>query len=144
MPFCNNCGTEVHEGSTYCSRCGAYLGTPMGFAGYGNPLTKDEGLVLILSLVPALFGIMGIGQIYMGRLLRGIMFMIVGFLPFILMILLMFGLSLMSRGDPGPLILLIIIGPLIYLVVLAIQTWDAWELVKEWNRAVARTSQEPW
>lgn len=41
---------------------------------------KSEGITLVLSIVLGLFGLMGIGHIYIGRVKRGIAILIGGFL----------------------------------------------------------------
>lgn len=40
---------------------------------------KSEGATLVLSIVVGLFGIMGVGHLYIGKIRRGIIIMVIGF-----------------------------------------------------------------
>ena len=40
---------------------------------------KSEGATLVLSIVVGLFGVMGVGHLYIGKIKRGIIIMIIGF-----------------------------------------------------------------
>ena len=40
---------------------------------------KSEGATLVLSIVVGLFGVMGVGHIYIGKVKRGIIIMVIGF-----------------------------------------------------------------
>ena len=40
---------------------------------------KSEGTTLVLSIVVGLFGIMGVGHLYVGKIRRGIIIMVIGF-----------------------------------------------------------------
>ena len=74
--FCGSCGAALIGKSTTCMKCG-YTKTKY------NPMTppqgalyKNEGTGLILSIVLGLFCLNGIGQIYAGKVGRGIGIMI--------------------------------------------------------------------
>ena len=71
--FCPECGEELEGSPRYCPSCGAELGGRGGSrAGVTGVVqvavgTKSPGLAAVLS-----FLISGLGQIYVGRIGRGI------------------------------------------------------------------------
>lgn len=81
--YCPNCGASVPDGARFCSDCGHPLGATDGSQSDTGRTTPDyqtkvyvnkksEGLALVLSLL-----LPGLGEIYLGRIGRGIALMAV-------------------------------------------------------------------
>ncbi len=101
---------------------------------------KSPGVAAVLALVLGVFGLMGIGHIYVGRLGRGISLLIVGIIlggitwgSFFLGIVTL-GLGFVAAAFFG----------LILLILWIWQTYNAYTLAKEFNRAVQETGKAPW
>jgi TM2 domain-containing membrane protein YozV len=86
MPYCKNCGAQIAEDARFCEECGAaQTAAPAQAAVAPSPAApaaapgmapgmysrKDGALAAILSFI-----IPGVGQIYCGRVGRGIAFFI--------------------------------------------------------------------
>ena len=124
--FCGSCGAALIGKSTTCMKCG-YTKTKY------NPMTppqgalyKNEGTGLILSIVLGLFCLNGIGQIYAGKVGRGIGIMI-GSWVLIVVGVLTFGIGLIA-----------------YLAIFIWQIFDAKKLCREFNEYVSQNGRPPW
>ena len=76
LKFCHNCGAEIDVDATTCPQCGLLQ--------QGKSITgdlKNPGLAAILS-----FLIVGAGQIYNGQIAKGLLFMVIQVVNFILII----------------------------------------------------------
>ena len=146
MPFCPNCGKEVRPDAAFCASCGYNLkpaatpSTPPA-AKPSMPLEhKSPGVAAVLALVLGFFGLMGVGHIYVGRLARGIVLLIVG----IILAALTFGSLFLGFVTLG----LGWVGTIIFGIILLIlwiwHTFDAYSLAKQFNRAVEETGKAPW
>ena len=133
---CPYCGEEVPTFSVTCPKC--YNEIPreeekaQQSRGYSVPndrvpatRTYSKTLILILAIVPALFGIMGLGQIYQGRTEKGVKFLIVGLLSFGIMAFCM-SQMITVQGWAFLLLGLFIISLLVYFVTFLIQVFDAY------------------
>ena len=78
--YCQKCGKEIDESSTFCSACGSSQGSSNqnNQPGYGQPnygpggyntvvQEKNTGLALILAFI-----IIGAGHLYIGKVKEGI------------------------------------------------------------------------
>ena len=124
--FCSSCGAALIGKSTTCMKCG-YTKTKY------NPMTppqgalyKNEGTGLILSIVLGLFCLNGIGQIYAGKVGRGIGIMIG------VWILIAIGIATMG------------IGLIAVLAVFIWQIFDTKKLCKKYNDFLASNGSPPW
>jgi len=112
---------------------------------------KSEGITLVLSIVVGLLGIMGVGHIYLGRVRRGVIILIVGiiiwsglFVPVI--ILGMLG-ELEEDADPTAVIAMFggfavfIIGALVLFIW---QILNSRKLCKEYNEYFDKHGKSPW
>lgn len=132
--FCGNCGTPLASKLAPCSKCGHVKTTFAPPPNYGasspgmssNVLRKDSGIALILSFVLGIFSLCGVGQLYAGRVGRGIGILIVGW------ILLIIGVATMG------------IGLLLYLGFFIWQVYDTNELCKQYNYAISTSGRPPW
>jgi TM2 domain-containing membrane protein YozV len=77
LPICTKCGSEVGEEMSECPYCGCLLkGGPavINPAVSRNPIeTKNSGLAAVLSLI-----IPGLGQMYVGKIGRGLLILFIG------------------------------------------------------------------
>ena len=124
--FCGSCGAALIGKSTTCMKCG-YTKTKY------NPMTppqgalyKNEGTGLVLSIVLVIFTICGIGQIYAGKVGRGIGIMI-GSWVLIVVGVLTFGIGLIA-----------------YLAIFIWQIFDTKKLCREYNEFVSQNGRAPW
>jgi TM2 domain-containing membrane protein YozV len=87
--------------------------------------TVNKALVLVLSLIPAAFGFMGLGQIYEGEYKKGLLFLCIGLPIFVVMVFL-----ISTYGQYGAGVTFIALGftvlfGLAFLVTYVIQAFDA-------------------
>ena len=161
--FCPTCGTSLQQGQTdqgpptetgytssqtYTTNQPGYSAPPPGQQGYappppvypGVPL-KSPGVALILGLILGLFGLMGIGQIYAGKIARGIIILILGLIVVPMMIVIAFMGATITFGAVW--ILLPVIS-IIMFVLWIWQSYDAYVLTKRFNEGLQRTGVPPW
>ena len=113
---------------------------------------KSEGITLVLSIVVGLMGIMGVGHIYLGRVRRGVIILIVGiiiwsglFVP--VLILGMLGELEEDSADPTAMIgifggfAVFIIGAIILFIW---QILNSRKLCKEYNEYIDKHGKSPW
>lgn len=158
--YCPNCGTELPDNSAFCANCGAKLG-PAGSApvyptppypgqpyGANLPPQKNE----IVSLILAFF-IPGLGHIYVGKLMRGVIFLVSYFgLSAISFALIWNAIgNLAMAGDPNfmlsmsnDLLIVVSIISLISFVIWIVNLVDVYQQTKKYNEAIRRTGQAPW
>jgi TM2 domain-containing membrane protein YozV len=127
MPFCPRCGKEVNEDMNVCPYCGYQLKgvpatqrVPTSTVSYG---TKNPGIGAILSIIP------GLGQIYAGRLVRGLLFLILG-IPIATVLAVLFWWTIITLFLP-----------------FAFWVWnifDAYNLCLQYNRQLSETGKPPW
>ena len=89
-------------------------------------LYKNEGTALILSIVLGLFCLNGIGQIYAGKVGRGIAIMIGSWVLIVV--------GVLTLG----------IGLIAYLAIFIWQIFDTKKLCKEYNEFVSLNGRPPW
>lgn len=80
MATCDNCGQQLPDGAQYCGRCGKATGVGAPNVEY-RPIPdsgKSKMLALILAGILGLVGIWGIGQIYLGNIGKGVLFLAAG------------------------------------------------------------------
>jgi TM2 domain-containing membrane protein YozV len=146
MPFCKNCGTQYSEGTKFCSNCGAALegavvAAPVAAVAVSK---KDAGVAALLAGLVGLF-LFGIGHFYVGKIGRGVVFLVVGIIVKIgLAFFWLAGMvELMFVGAGAAFGLLILIA-LLNLGLWIWQIYDAYALAKRYNAEVERTGKAPW
>lgn len=65
--YCRNCGKEVCDGDNFCPQCGTRATKILA----QSPIVKNPGLPAVMSTF-----IPGIGQIYNGQIIKGVIFVI--------------------------------------------------------------------
>ena len=122
--FCSSCGAALIGKSTTCMKCG-YTKTKYNPMAAGAQY-KNEGTGLILSIVLGLFCLNGIGQIYAGKVGRGIGIMIGSWVLIVV--------GVLTLG----------IGLIAYLAIFIWQIFDTKNLCKEYNEFVSLNGRPPW
>ena len=133
---CLKCGKANPKESKFCAGCGSSVnGTntntpPPPNQGY-NPNQrpaqwKSEGTTLILTVILGIFGLGGIGHIYLGNITRGIVILIVG------IVLLVVSVVTIGIG-------LVVLIPFAIWVV-----FDSRKQCKYYNDHLEQTGKPPW
>jgi TM2 domain-containing membrane protein YozV len=158
MPFCVNCGKEATPGAVFCASCGKPLqGEPQATPYYQPSYysRKEEAIAAILSLI-----IPGVGQMYVGRILRGIVIFLIppifGIFVFLPILFGSFVTTVISRsnlpsnmGIQAPAFFLffpgfIFFGIILWLVFLIWNVFDAYNLARTYNYHLMNTGRPPW
>ena len=149
--FCPRCGNESRDEYHYCMHCGLNLRevrSPQypyppyrpqpGI--YPIPDRKDPDIATILALLPGLIGIMGIGHLYVGKMMPGLLFLLLG----IILGSLAVGTAFLGFMTMGAGFILTAIILVVYLIILIFQTLEANKLAKHYNDQVVRYGRAPW
>ncbi len=156
MPYCPNCGKETTPGATYCHSCGRPLQvTPqsMPYIQPSYPSRKEEIVAVLLSLI-----IPGAGQMYAGRIVRGIIIFLIPPIFFIFIFLpILFGSLFMpvvtTFPQPPSTIVQTMVLPTFFTFILLILLWlgfivwnifDAYNLARIYNQHLMTTGRPPW
>jgi len=147
--YCSGCGESLDDGASFCHVCGR---TAHGRSGTETPRTdtrtnlsnesaylafhKSEGIAIILGLL-----IIGAGQMYVGKLSRGIGIFLFGIFGWIFALVPFFLLDL-AVGGSGIVFLLMFGAFLLMFVIWSL--YDAHELVKKYNTELLLTGRPPW
>ena len=147
MEFCDNCGHELRPAAKFCGSCGnqtTEIETPSQDTNrsYAEPSPKQNvntgkvlqrppewksmGVTMVLTVVLGIVGLGGIGHLYLGKIIKGIVLCIVG------IILLLFTIMTVLMG-------LVILIPFALIVI-----YDAYRLCKRYNNDLEQTGRPPW
>ena len=168
--YCSNCG-ETLENLNYdteeikkCPKCRIDLLQ----TAYTTPKTsivdqlpyKSPGTAALIAFIGGIFGLLGLGHIYVGKVEKGIGILISGIIiAALLIIMIMMGImgpmigigppmemGPMMITDPSqmPLIILSFILGIAYFVLWIWQIFNARNLAKKFNESVRETGKEPW
>lgn len=114
--------------------------------------SKNEGIALVLSIIVGLMGVMGVGHIYLGRVRRGVIILIIGimswvafFIPFAILGV----LGELEEEPSDPAIIIGMIGGLsavgIGVFILFIwQVFDSRKLCRKYNEYLEKNENPPW
>jgi TM2 domain-containing membrane protein YozV len=144
MPFCRNCGAEYTEGAKFCQKCGTSLTAQPTVTYVAAAPRKDAGVTALIAGLVGIF-LFGIGHFYVGKIGRGILFLVVGVVVKIVfagtyligMLQLVFGTSGWGFGA------FVLIG-LLNLGLWIWQIYDAYALANKYNSEAERTGKPPW
>ncbi len=138
--FCGSCGKSIGNEHEYCPKCGAALkgqsnSTPNPNTQFQRPVEwKSESTTLLLSILLGLFGIQGVGHLYVGKIGKGVGILIGS------IILIIVAIALTATGIGA------IIGiPLIimYIVMFIWQIIDSRNICREYNRYLEQYHKPP-
>lgn len=136
--FCSSCGNPLADKLSPCPNCGhtktIFNAPPSAQQGSSNSkshniLYKDEGTTIILAIILGLFGFNGVGHLYIGKIGKGVMILVISFILFFVGIATVFF---------GGIILLII-----HFVIFIWQIVDAKKLCRQYNYYMMTTGKEP-
>ena len=132
---------------------GGYQQPPAGPQSYTPPPVypvsapqKSPGIALILGLLLGWFGLWGIGQIYVGKIGRGIVLLIIGLILMPALIFLTIVGSFLTF-DADVITAGLILIPILLVIAFILFIWqaiDAYMLANRYNQAVQRTGMPPW
>lgn len=124
--------------SRFCGVCGAPLTGP-GLYVEDIP-EKETFLAIILSVIVA-----GLGQIYCGRLVRGIAIMAISYIPGIIVFAMLWSSGeTMSYDEFSGMMGAVILVSIFDFAVWVWQIYDAYKLSEKWNNEALRTHTRPW
>ena len=137
--YCNNCGNQTREHQVFCDKCGNKVGE-RGMGNHSHVVhvrEKSKGIAAVLSFIWS-----GLGQMYVGKVGRGLALMFIHFVTVIIgpFVVLAGGLF----GGPGGLLgggLLILILPI---TLWAWNIFDAYNQAKKHNDSVRNSGRCPW
>lgn len=156
LPFCRQCGREVSQDARFCPYCGAdqtSYASPYSPSVQAGLETKNTGLAAVLALVFGVFGLWGVGHIYVGKIGRGLAILVLGIiLQWVLGFFIFFGIIFggIYGGRPFGLSLLLggfaglIIWALVTIALFIWQIYDAYKLAKYYNDHVRQHGKAPW
>ena len=110
VKFCPNCGTELNAGVKFCPNCGSNINQAISKAAINNVVEKKTPIFsVILSFI-----FPGLGQFYNGQSTKGLYFIIMAVVSWILF--------------------LILIGMIIYVLIWIWSIFDAYQSAEAINR----------
>ena len=160
--YCSNCG-EILENLNYeeikkCPKCGIDLLQTAYTASKTSIVDqlpyKSPGTAALIAFIGGIFGLLGIGHIYVGKVGKGIGILIAGItIAALFFITIMMGIMgpILGMGplmmiDPNqmPLIILPFILGISYLVLWIWQIFNAKKLARKFNELVRTMGKELW
>jgi len=141
--YCKNCGNQLNDGQAFCDKCGYQVGGAGEERKQGGPQyiyvrEKSEGIAAVLS-----FFFVGLGQIYVGKLARGILLMLAYMTIISVAFIVVFFVIVAVENFGGVIVAMVVIVA----IGLAIEIWnifDAYKLAKEYNEYVRTHGDRPW
>ncbi len=156
--YCPRCGTQIADGSSFCSSCGANLAqppppayvnaTPFGAQPYSNVSyrRKSEGIALLLAIL-----LPGAGHLYAGKIIKGVAILLTFFAVTIITYLAWFVAfntavftSDWSSGSIPSFIVFTVIMGIVLMIIWIYQLVDAYSVTKRFNAELMATGREPW
>ncbi len=156
MIICSDCGKKTTDDQNFCPSCGTRLGKKSNSdleselketkekvkelekksqsqddRDYVQTMYKSEGTTLVLAIVLGIFGISGVGHIYLGRVGKGIAILIVN-------------LILGAIGGATLFIGVGVVFLIIYLVIFIWQILDSRSLCHYYNSHIREKGSRPW
>ena len=157
-PFCDQCGKAVPADAAFCPSCGrkrqVSIESPpppsVQTASPGALVTvtesKNPGVAALLAFFVGI-GLFGIGHVYVGRIGRGLVLLVISivihiplFLGFVALPLSVF----VSASAFGGWFIAVVFFGLVNLALWVWQTYDAYKLAKQFNAHVQQHGKAPW
>ena len=139
--FCSNCGEKLDENLKIdqCPKCHSAVHEHSNHTESPPRVVqqlpyKSPGTTALIAFLGGIFGLPGIGHIYVGKVGKGIAILVGGFICAILIFVAMWYV-------PFPLPWIIISG---YFILWIWQIFDARKLANKFNESVKATGKEPW
>ena len=124
MVYCRNCGENLpSENSSFCPGCGKPQNNASAVTMAAQ--TKNAGTAIVIALIAGILGFNGIGHLYIGKIRKGIVILVVGWI--ILTITFLF----------VPFVL-------IYFIFWIWQAYDVNKSAKYYNQYILKNGKTPW
>ncbi len=130
--YCNNCGSEMADDAKFCPKCGKEAGAqPRASGTHGVAYTeKSVGLAVVLSLI-----IVGAGQMYAGKVGRGIAILLFS----------LFGIGVLYVPlFLAPSVGTLALGSILVIAWYVFVVYDAYKQAKNYNEYLNRNGRPPW
>lgn len=138
MSYCSRCGRPAKDGAQFCDQCGAPLKGGFQSYSYGNQATvsytyrKDEKEAILAVVLSVL--IPGLGQMYCGKVGRGIgILLLLGLLSFVSLIPLFFIMDPVDFNFTGFFALNVVVSVIVFIIYIW-QIYDAYRCAEDHNR----------
>ena len=105
--FCSNCGKtlDLNQENKKCSKCGFDLQQQTGAKDNRSIVDqlpyKSPGTAALIAFIGGIFGLQGIGHIYVGKVGRGIGILISGIIIFALLVITVVSMQSLLILDPN-------------------------------------------
>ena len=141
--YCSRCGNQLDEGQAFCEKCG----NQVGGSGGGQPQRviyvpeKSAGIAAVLSFIWA-----GAGQLYAGKIARGLMILLIYSLIWVfqMFVLFVWASSISTTGDVYGILVMLMIFFVFVIVLWVWNIFDAYKQANEYNRRLRETGNPPW
>jgi hypothetical protein len=137
--FCSNCGEKLDtdEDIEVCPKCHTALHEHSKHIDIAKSVTeqlpyKSPGTAALIAFIGGIFGLPGIGHIYVGKVGKGIAILATGIV-----------LAVLSFVTFWAVFTVVIFG-IAYLILFIWQIFNARKLARKFNDAVKTTGKEPW
>jgi TM2 domain-containing membrane protein YozV len=149
--ICPKCHTALHEHPEHIEPKPSIVERPKPSIVEHLPY-KNPGTAALIAFIGGIFGLPGIGHMYVGKVGKGIGILILGLILYaVVIILATTGLASLGLSNPdsagsaaagvfGMLFILIIV----YIVFFLWQIFNARKMAKKFNEIVRTTGKEPW
>jgi TM2 domain-containing membrane protein YozV/predicted RNA-binding Zn-ribbon protein involved in translation (DUF1610 family) len=159
--YCGNCGVYLEnlnsKENNKCPKCGIEFQPVEPIRNPSTPATsiveqlpyKSPGTAALIAFIGGLFGLLGVGHIYVGKIGKGIGILITGFvIAFLLIIMVVFLQGIFffevdESSSAGVAIIMFTFG-IVYLVLWIWQIFNARKMARKFNESVRTTGKEPW
>ena len=150
--YCSNCGEKLDENlkTNECPKCHSALHEHSKHIETAPRIVeqlpyKSPGTTALIAFLGGIFGLPGIGHMYVGMVKRGILILIGGLVIYIIIVFSSIALNateLLSSVQSWVVIIVVCIGG--YIALFIWQIFDAREFAKKFNESVKATGKEPW
>ncbi len=118
--FCSKCGTQLSEGSAFCSRCGASVAPVIGqVQPMGDVSPKSR---LAVTLLAAFLGWVGAHRFYMGKAGTAVIMLLLGIAPIVCVIGMFVVAAVYVEQEDAPVLFWVFYG-LAYVFGFAVGIW---------------------
>ena len=148
---CPKCHTALHEHSEHIQPKTSRVEKPKPSVVEHLPY-KSPGTAALIAFIGGIFGLPGIGHMYVGKVGRGIGILILGLVLYVVTLFITIG-AFASLGTTSPesagsatigAIGVLIVLIIVYIVFFIWQIFNARKMAKKFNETVRTTGEEPW
>ena len=157
--FCSNCGEKLdaYAEIDVCPKCHTTRGERPDYKDPKPSIVehlpyKSPGTSALIAFIGGIFGLPGIGHMYVGKVGRGIGILILGLILYAILIIMgtvgIASLGISNSDSAGSAaagvgLLMFVLG-IVYIVFFIWQIFNARNLAKKFNEIVRTTGKEPW